>query len=130
MLQRLTRRNPLSRIKACHGTYKVFKVIVDTIPEHERLSRGLLVESVPSHLENANPRIITKILQELSKPVKICKVRDLAFNYDSEWINALFQLIFSNCENYALVNGPDALTNQLPAELKNLSDRKTYDKSK
>ena len=118
MLQRLTRRNPPSRIKTCHGTYKAFKVIIDTVPERERLSRGLLVESVPSHFENANPWIITKILQEPIKPVFICKVRDLALDYDSEGIDALFQLVFSNCENDALVNGADALASELPAELK------------
>lgn len=110
MNQRLTRRNPFPRIKTCHGTYKAFKVIIATFPEREWFTWGLLFESVPSHIEKANPWVVTKTLQEPIKPVFICKVRDLALDYGCEGINALFQLVFLNCENDALVNGVDALT--------------------
>lgn len=89
MLQRLTRRDPFPRIKTSHGTYKTFEVIINTIPEYERLTRGLLVQSIPSDFENANPWIITKMLQESIEPVFISEVRDLALDYDSDGINAL-----------------------------------------
>ena len=109
ILQRFTRRNPFPRIKTGHGTYKAFKVIINTIPEREWLTRGLLVKSIPSHFENANPWIITKILQEPIEPVFIREVRDLTLDHDSKGIDALFQLVFLNCENNAPVNGADTL---------------------
>lgn len=91
MLQRLTGRNPSRRIKTRHSAYKAFKVIINTIPEGEWLTRGLLVESVPSHFENASPWIVvTEMLQEPAEAIFICKVRDLALDYDSEGIHTLF----------------------------------------
>lgn len=74
MLQCLTRRNPLPRIETRHGTYKTFKVIINTLPEHERLARSLLVESIASHFKNRNPWIVAKMLEEPIESVFICKV--------------------------------------------------------
>ena len=113
MLQRLTRRNPFPWIKTCHGTYKVLKIIIDTIPECEWLTRGLLVECVPSHFENANPWIVTKILQEPIEFILVRKIRDLTFDYDSEGLDTLFQFVFFNRENDALMNRADTLDSQL-----------------
>ena len=74
MLQCLTRRNPFPWIEMRHGTYKAFKVIINTPPEHEWLARSLLVESIASHFKNRNPRIIAKMLQEPIKSVFVCKI--------------------------------------------------------
>lgn len=122
MPQRLTRCNPFPRIKMCHGTYKAFKVIINTIPEREWLAQGPPVESVPSRFENANPWIVTEVLQEPIEAIFIREVRNLALDDDSERIDTLFQLVFSNCENDALMNSADALGSQLLAALNKFPD--------
>ena len=121
MLQRLTRRDPFSQIKTCHDTHKAFEII-NTISEGEWLTRGLLGQSVPGHFDNANPWIVTKVLQEPTEPVFISEVRDLALDYDSDGINTLLRLLSSNCRNDALMNGADALCSQLPAALRKVPD--------
>lgn len=92
-----------------HGTYKAFKIIINTIPGREWLTWGLLVKPIPGHFKNTNPRIITKIPQEPTESVFICKVRDLALNYNTQRIDTLLQFVFSDCENDALINSADAL---------------------
>jgi hypothetical protein len=109
MLQHPTRCYPFRWIETCHGTYKVFEAIINTIPVLEWFSWRLLVESVPSHLEYLNPWVISKVIQEPTKSLFICRVGDLALDHDSKFINAIFQLFFSNREDDAPVNGADAL---------------------
>lgn len=62
------------------------------------------------------------MLQEPIEPVFVCEVRDLALDYNSERVDTLFQLIFSNCESDALMNCADALGSCLLAALKKSPD--------
>jgi hypothetical protein len=48
------------------------------------------------------------MLQKSIEAIFVCKVRHLALNHDSKFINAIFQL-FSNRKDDALVNGAAAL---------------------
>jgi hypothetical protein len=49
------------------------------------------------------------MLQSPIEAIFICKIGDLALYYDSEGIDTLFQLFFSNREDDALVDGANAL---------------------
>lgn len=65
MCQSLVRREPLRWIKIHQTTNKIFEVHVYAFPQGERLTRVILIKTVPNNFKNLAPRIaVAKMLQE------------------------------------------------------------------
>jgi len=133
MGQRLLRGDSLCGIKIRQSFNKIFEILVKvwSLPKRKRLSGLFLAKTSLDDLEDLVPRaFVTKIPQKPTQPVFVGEVRDLAFEYNSQFVHTLGQLGFVDGEDYESGYGVYALRDSSGQSAPVLAAGVTYDDAK